>query len=109
MAKNIADRPGGDPSDPDPVPFTVRAFLFQPFSIPAQSMVPTLLVGDHFLCRQICLWLHPLFAAVFSKTVFRPHLRLRAGAWRRRGLPRPKNDSVDYIKRVVGLPATASR
>jgi hypothetical protein len=57
------------------VALMVRTFLFQPFSLPASSMAPTLPAGRLYLRGEIPLWLHPLFAAVLAAAVFGAHLR----------------------------------
>jgi signal peptidase I len=81
-----------------------RTFLFQPFNIPAQSMAPTLLVGDYFFVTKYAYgYTHyslPFSPRLFSGRIF--------GADPSRGdvvvFRLPKDDSVDYVKRVVGLP-----
>jgi signal peptidase I len=85
-------------------PLAFRAFVFQPFSIPARSMMPTLLVGDHFFVSKYAYgYTHyslPFSPRLFSGRIF--------GASPARGdvvvFRLPKTDSIDYIKRVVGLP-----
>src|SRR3984957_6214486 len=85
-------------------PALFRTFLFQPFNIPAASMVPTLLVGDYlFVSKYPYGYTHyslPFSPRLFSGRIF--------GSAPSRGdvvvFRLPKNDSVDYIKRVVGLP-----
>jgi signal peptidase I len=85
-------------------PLLFRTFLFQPFNIPARSMVPTLLVGDYlFISKYAYGYSHyslPFSPRLFSGRIF--------GAAPARGdvvvFRLPKNDSVDYVKRVVGLP-----
>jgi signal peptidase I len=68
------------------VPLLIRAYLFQPFSVPAGSMVPTLLVGDYLLVAKYAY----------------------AGTEPARGdvvaFLSPKDNSTAYLKRVVGLP-----
>jgi len=84
--------------------FAFRTLLFQPFNIPAGSMMPTLLVGDYFFVSKYAYgYTHyslpyspPLFSGRFL--AFEP----------RRGdlvvFRLPKDDKTDYVKRVVGLP-----
>ena len=82
----------------------LRTFLFQPFNIPAGSMVPTLLVGDYlFVSKYAYGYTHyslPFSPRLFSGRIF--------GSDPARGdvvvFRAPKDDRVDYIKRVVGLP-----
>ena len=81
-----------------------RTFLFQPFNIPARSMVPTLLVGDFlFVSKYAYGYTHyslPFSPRLFSGRIFGSDpLRGDVVVFRL-----PKDDSVDYIKRVVGLP-----
>ena len=85
-------------------PLAFRAFVFQPFNIPARSMMPTLLVGDHFFVAKYAYgYTHyslPFSPRLFSGRIF--------GSAPSRGdvvvFRMPKDDTVDYIKRVVGLP-----
>ena len=82
----------------------LRTFLFQPFNIPASSMIPTLLVGDFlFVSKYAYGYTHyslPFSPRLFSGRIF--------GSAPARGdvvvFRVPKDDRVDYIKRVVGLP-----
>src|SRR5215510_3269390 len=81
-----------------------RILLFQAFSIPSGSMKATLLVGDYLFVSQYSYgYSHyslPLSPPLFSGRIF--------GSEPERGdivvFRLPKNDSVDYIFRVVGLP-----
>jgi signal peptidase I len=85
-------------------PLGFRSFLFQPFNIPAGSMAPTLLVGDFlFVSKYAYGYSHyslPFSPRLFSGRIF--------GSMPERGdiivFRLPKDDSVDYIKRVAGLP-----
>jgi len=82
----------------------IRTFLFQPFNIPSGSMKATLLVGDYlFVSKYSYGYSHysiPLSPPLFSGRVF--------GSEPARGdivvFRLPKDDSTDYIKRVIGLP-----
>jgi len=82
----------------------VRTFIFQPFSIPSAAQEPTLLVGDYlFVSKYEYGYTH--YSLPFSPRLFRGRI---FGSEPRRGdvvvFRLPKDDSVDYIKRVVGLP-----
>ena len=82
----------------------VRSFLFQPFNIPSGSMIPTLLVGDYLFISK--------YAYGYSKHSFpfSPDLfsgRIFASTPERGDVvvfKWPKDNSTDYIKRVIGLP-----
>jgi signal peptidase I len=86
------------------IALVIRTFLFQPFNIPSGSMIPTLLVGDYlFVSKYSYGYTHysfPFSLAIFSGRIFasQPH-RGDVVVFRL-----PKDPSVDYIKRVIGLP-----
>ena len=80
------------------VVFVLRSFLFEPFKIPSGSMIPTLWVGDLILVNK------------FHYGVRLPVLntKVTTGEPVRRGdvmvFRYPPKPSLDYIKRVVGVP-----
>jgi signal peptidase I len=82
----------------------VRTFLFHPFNIPAGSMTPTLLVGDHFFSSKFAYG-YTRFSLPFSLPLFSGRI---FGSDPARGdvivFRLPKDTSTDYVKRVVGLP-----
>jgi signal peptidase I len=86
------------------VPFTIRTFFFQPFQIPSRSMMPTLLVGDNFFVSKSSYgytrYSLPFSPRLFSGRVFASEPQRGDVAVFRV----PKGDSVDYVKRIVGLP-----
>jgi signal peptidase I len=78
--------------------FVLRSFLFEPFKIPSGSMIPTLLVGDLILVNKFTYGLRlPVL-----------NTRLTQGTPPKRGdvmvFRYPPKPSLDYIKRVVGVP-----
>jgi signal peptidase I len=83
-------------------PLAIRAYLFQPFSIPSTSMMPTLLEGDYLFVSK--------YAYGYAKNTspFPPLGGSRFWAEPARGdvvaFLLPKDNSTVYVKRVVGLP-----
>jgi signal peptidase I len=76
----------------------LRSFLFEPYRIPSDSMMPTLLDGDFILVNKHAYGLRlPV-----------THAKLTEGAKPARGdvvvFRFPDDTAVNYIKRVVGLP-----
>jgi signal peptidase I len=81
-----------------------RSLIFEPFNIPSGSMVPTLLVGDYLFVSKYSYgysrYSFPFGMAPFSGRVFakKPN-RGDVAVFRQ-----PNNESVAFIKRIVGLP-----
>ncbi|MFN0037989.1 MAG: signal peptidase I [Burkholderiales bacterium] len=78
--------------------FVLRSFLVEPFKIPSGSMIPTLLVGDFILVNKFT---YGIRLPVINKKVIDIHLPSRGEVMVFRY---PENPTLDYIKRVVGLP-----
>ena len=75
----------------------IRAFVVQAYKIPSQSMVPTLLVGDHLL---VCKFLYGVKIPVLRRTI------IPVGQPKRGDIvvfQYPMDRSKDYIKRVIGM------
>jgi len=81
-----------------------RSFFLSPFNIPSESMQPRLLIGDYLLVNKMAYGYsrHSLPFSVplipgrlFAKTPERGDVAV---------FEAPPGNSVDYIKRVVGLP-----
>jgi signal peptidase I len=76
----------------------LRSFVVEPFRIPSGSMMPTLLVGDFILVNKFAFGLR---LPVLNSKVIEIDEPQRGDVVVFRY---PKDPSVDYIKRVVGLP-----
>lgn len=78
--------------------FVLRSFLYEPFKIPSESMVPTLVVGDFILVNKFTFGVR---LPVVNKKVFDVGLPKRGDVMVFRY---PVDPTKDFIKRVVGTP-----
>ncbi|QOJ24058.1 MAG: signal peptidase I [Gammaproteobacteria bacterium] len=78
--------------------FSLRSFVIEPFKIPSGSMIPTLLVGDFILVNK---YTYGIRLPVINKKVFDLNEPKRGDVLVFRY---PEDPSIDYIKRVVGVP-----
>lgn len=82
----------------------IRTLAFEPFNIPSESMLPTLLVGDYLFVskyaygysRHSLPWSPPLFSGrIADSTPERGDIAV---------FKLPRDNATDYIKRIIGLP-----
>jgi signal peptidase I len=82
-----------------------RSFIFAPFNIPSESMLPRLLDGDYLLAAKWKYGISRFSIPLVSGWL--PDGRLFASQPERGDIVifrAPPNDDEDYIKRVIGLP-----
>ncbi|MDE2366291.1 MAG: signal peptidase I, partial [Betaproteobacteria bacterium] len=80
------------------VVFCLRSFLVEPFKIPSGSMIPTLLVGDFILVNKYTYGIRLPVINVKIMDIKEPQ-RGEVMVFRY-----PENPSMDYIKRIIGVP-----
>ncbi len=80
------------------VVFVLRSFLFEPFKIPSGSMIPTLHVGDLILVNKFH---YGVRLPVINTKLTEGNAVQRGDVMVFRYPPKP---SLDYIKRVIGVP-----
>ncbi|MBP9904279.1 MAG: signal peptidase I [Rhodoferax sp.] len=78
--------------------FLLRSFLFEPFKIPSGSMIPTLQIGDLILVNKFH---YGIRLPVINSKITEGNAPQRGDVMVFRYPPKP---SLDYIKRVVGVP-----
>jgi signal peptidase I len=78
--------------------FVLRSFIVEPFKIPSGSMIPTLLVGDFILVNKFA---YGIRLPVINKKIIEVGQPQRGDVMVFRY---PEDPSLDYIKRVVGIP-----
>ncbi len=86
------------------VALVLRTVAFEPFNIPSGSMLPTLLVGDYLFVSKYSYGYSrhslPMSPNVFDgRVMFTPPERGDVAVFKL-----PSRPSIDYIKRIVGLP-----
>jgi signal peptidase I len=84
--------------------FVLRTFAFEPFNIPSGSMIPTLLIGDYVFVSKYSYgfsrYSFPLIHPPFSGRILgRVPARGDVAVFKF-----PNDPSIDYIKRIIGLP-----
>jgi signal peptidase I len=82
----------------------IRTFFYEPFNIPSASMEPTLLVGDYLFVSKFSYG-YSRYSLPFGLPLISGRLFFHDPA---RGdvvvFKLPANPSIDYIKRITGLP-----
>jgi signal peptidase I len=82
----------------------IRTFLFEPFNIPSASMYPSLLIGDYLFVEKYAYgysrYSFPLGLVRFDGRVMEDRPKTGDVIVFRK----PTDTSVDYIKRLIGLP-----
>ncbi len=82
----------------------LRSSIIEPYKIPSGSMIPTLFIGDHIFVNKFSYGFKvPLTEFFLDKPIYMTKQEVPA-----RGdvivFKYPRDESINYIKRVVGLP-----
>lgn len=80
------------------VVFVLRSFVLEPFKIPSGSMIPTLRIGDFILVNKFH---YGIRLPILDKKIIEVHQPARGDVM---VFKYPLNPTMNYIKRVVGLP-----
>jgi signal peptidase I len=78
--------------------FLLRSFVIEPFKIPSGSMIPTLQIGDFILVNK---YTYGIRLPIVNKKIVEMNQPQRGDVMVFRY---PKDESMDYIKRVIGVP-----
>ncbi len=89
------------------IALVVRTVAYEPFNIPSGSMIPTLLVGDYLFVSKFSYGFSR-YSLPFGLPLFSGRLYLPFSHPPQRGdvavFKKPTDPSIDFIKRIVGLP-----
>lgn len=81
-----------------------RTFFFEPFNIPSESMLPTLMTGDYIFVSKMrygySRYSFPFAPNLFSGRVLQGEVERGDVAV----FKLPRDNDSDYIKRIIGLP-----
>lgn len=82
----------------------LRSSIIEPYKIPSGSMIPTLFIGDHIFVNKFSYGFKiPFTEFLLDKPIYLTQEQVPA-----RGdvivFKYPRDESINYIKRVVGLP-----
>lgn len=78
--------------------FLLRSFLFEPFKIPSASMTPTLIEGDYILVNK---YSYGIKLPIVDKKIIDVDTPKSGDVI---VFKYPKDPSINYIKRVIGIP-----
>jgi len=82
----------------------VRTFAYEPFKIPSESMLPTLMIGDYLFVSKFSYGYSrhsfpfsfaPISGRIFAELPERGDVAV---------FKKPIGEPIDYIKRIIGLP-----
>ncbi len=86
------------------IALVIRTVAVEPFNIPSGSMIPTLLVGDYLFVSKFSYG-YSHFSLPFAPDIFSGRI---LATMPKRGdvavFKLPRDPSIDYIKRIIGLP-----
>lgn len=89
------------------IALVVRTVAYEPFNIPSGSMIPTLLIGDYLFVSKFSYG-YSRYSLPFGLPLFSGRIYLPFSHKPERGdvtvFKLPTDPSIDYIKRIVGLP-----
>ena len=86
------------------IALAIRTLAYEPFSVPSESMLPTLLVGDYFFVSKYSYG-YSRHSLPFSPDFFEG--RIMEGEPQRGDIAvfkTPADDQTDFVKRIIGLP-----